>query len=88
MDHEYLTPGEAAAHLRASPSYLAKLRLTGGGPRFLRVGRSIRYARPDLDTWIARRAAHSTTEYIHRAAGLGPGRRTGRRKRATIEARG
>ena len=31
-----LTPAEAAAHLRVSKSYLDKLRVYGGGPKFLR----------------------------------------------------
>jgi len=35
----FLTPGEAAAYLRVSKSYLDKLRVYGGGPNFLRFGK-------------------------------------------------
>ncbi len=59
---EYMTPAEAAEYLRSSKSTLAKRRLTGGGPQYLRIGRAIRYARSDLDEWIASTARHSTSE--------------------------
>jgi hypothetical protein len=38
-----LTPAEAAKALKVSESWLAKARLHGEGPPFMRVGRSIRY---------------------------------------------
>ena len=45
----FLTPKEAAGYLRVSKSYLDKLRVYGGGPRFLRFGkRKILYRKPDL----------------------------------------
>lgn len=56
--------GEAAAYLGLSESLLNKLRLTGGGPTFVRLaGRSIRYRRADLDAWVAASAKASTSEY-------------------------
>jgi len=58
----YLTPPEAAAYLRTSPSTLAKRRLYGGGPAFTRIGRAIRYHREDLDVWMAGRRVRSTSE--------------------------
>ena len=61
---QLLTPAEAAAYLRSSKSYLNKLRVYGGGPRFLRLGkRKILYRKPDLDVWAARRSFGSTSEY-------------------------
>ncbi|WP_144055544.1 helix-turn-helix domain-containing protein [Octadecabacter antarcticus] len=55
MGHLYLTSKEAAQYTSLSESYLAKLRMYGKGPRFLRVGaRSIRYSRNDLDLWMTR----------------------------------
>ncbi len=50
----YLRTHEAAVYCRLSPRTLEKLRLTGGGPRFIRpVGhRFIRYSREDLDSWL------------------------------------
>lgn len=37
------TASDAARLLRVSLSWLAKSRLTGTGPRFVKVGRSVRY---------------------------------------------
>ena len=55
---------EAAAYLGVSPSLLSKLRLTGAGPIFLRLGaKAIRYRRADLDRWAEAGAARSTSEY-------------------------
>jgi excisionase family DNA binding protein len=63
-DLDLLTPKEAAAYLRVSKSYLDKLRVYGGGPRFLRLGkRKILYRKSDLDLWAAQRSFASTSEY-------------------------
>jgi hypothetical protein len=43
-----LTPKEAAVRLKVSLSWLAKARMRGDGPPFIRVGRSIRYAEAAL----------------------------------------
>lgn len=43
---------EAARYLGFWKSYLDHLRLSGGGPRYARVGARIRYVREDLDAWI------------------------------------
>ena len=47
----YLTNDEAAAFLRLSPRTLEKLRVEGGGPRFHKFGRRVRYAIDDLESW-------------------------------------
>lgn len=61
---QLLTPAEAAVQLRCSKSYLDKLRVYGGGPRFLRLGkRKILYRKPDLALWAAERTFGSTSEY-------------------------
>lgn len=60
---ELLTVSEAANRLKLSESYLNKARLTGGGPRFVRLGRAIRYRGDDLDAWVQSQAAGSTSEY-------------------------
>jgi len=49
---KYLTPREAALYLRTSPSTLAKRRLQGNGPTFVRIGRAVRYRQSDLDAWM------------------------------------
>ena len=41
---------------RVSERYLAKLAVTGGGPRFTKYGRKVGYAPSDIDEWISRRA--------------------------------
>jgi excisionase family DNA binding protein len=58
MGETYLTPREAAVYLRTSPSTLAKRRLQGNGPCFVRLGgRAVRYRRADLDAWMSASAA-------------------------------
>jgi len=47
-----LTPPEAAKSLKMSVSWLAKARMRGDGPPFVRVGRSIRYREDDLRQWL------------------------------------
>jgi len=58
----YFRPREAADYLRSSESTLAKKRLNGDGPPFVRIGRAIRYRRSDLDAWMARSVRRSTSE--------------------------
>jgi len=59
MGETYLTPREAAVYLRTSPSTLAKRRLHGNGPCFVRLGRAVRYRRADLDEWMSGSAVPS-----------------------------
>jgi predicted DNA-binding transcriptional regulator AlpA len=59
-----LTTPEAASHLRVSKSYLDKLRVYGGGPEFIRLGkRKILYRMSDLDLWAGQRRFGSTSAY-------------------------
>jgi excisionase family DNA binding protein len=63
MSHDtYMTPKEAAAYLRSSPSTLAKRRLTGQLPNFSRIGKAIRYRKADLDAWMNGNVRRSTSE--------------------------
>ncbi len=57
----YTTP-EAAELLRISTSYLMKARLRGDGPRYRKVGRSVRYSETDLMDWLRSRSRTSTSE--------------------------
>ncbi|MGF7163033.1 excisionase family DNA binding protein [Rhodoligotrophos appendicifer] len=60
----FYTPEEAAEYLDCSKSYVDKLRVTGGGPRFVRFGpRKISYRRSDLDEWVKTLKYRSTSEY-------------------------
>jgi excisionase family DNA binding protein len=58
---------EAAQLLGFSPRALEAWRCRGGGPRYLRVGRSIRYRRSDLHAWAEARVYSSTAEYDREA---------------------
>jgi len=57
-----LTPKEAALHLKVSLSWLAKARMRGDGPPYIKVGRSIRYSEAALLQWMKSRQRLSTSE--------------------------
>jgi len=57
-----LTQSDAAKLLRLSERTLERLRVTGGGPKFVKAGRSVRYREADLEAWIAARVINSTSE--------------------------
>ena len=54
---------EAASYMGVSESYLNKLRVYGGGPQFLKMGKRVSYDKSDLDVWMTARKRHSTSEY-------------------------
>lgn len=53
-----LTELEAARYIGMSRSFLAQARMDGDrlnrtpGPSFIKIGRSVRYLREDLDKWL------------------------------------
>jgi predicted DNA-binding transcriptional regulator AlpA len=56
-------PAKAAELLGGmSLSWLAKSRLTGTGPRFVKIGRSVRYRDSALREYIQARTRRSTSE--------------------------
>ena len=59
---EYLTTVEASQLLRLSSSTLAKLRVYGGGPVYLKPGRKVLYRRDDLIAWLAGKQRRSTSQ--------------------------
>lgn len=59
---ENLSVIEAAEALGISQSYLNKLRCTGGGPRYAKVGRRVIYSNDELDAWLASRRRRSTSD--------------------------
>ena len=62
-DHpEYLTTREAGLLLGMSVRTLERYRITGGGPRFCKFGRKVRYLRSDVDEWAKRRMRNSTSD--------------------------
>ena len=56
-----LTPADAANYLRLSASWLAKSRMRGYGPPYVKLGRSIRYREADLGQWMKSRLRLSTS---------------------------
>ncbi len=60
----YLGPEEAAGYLGLSPKTLQRMRVTGEGPRYVKVRRRVIYDRLDLDEWAAKRKRRFTGEEI------------------------
>ena len=57
-----LTARDAADLLRLSQSWLAKARMAGDGPPYVKLGRSVRYREGALVQWLKSRARLSTSE--------------------------
>lgn len=53
---------QAANKIGCSKSFLEKLRVTGGGPTFIKLGRAVRYQQDALEQWVAERRCRSTTD--------------------------
>jgi predicted DNA-binding transcriptional regulator AlpA len=63
MEPTVLRTPEAARYIGLAVSTLEKLRLTGGGPRFIRLApRAVGYAIADLNDFIESRRRTSTSE--------------------------
>lgn len=61
----YLRPKEAAEILRLSTSTLAKMRLRGDGPPYVKSGNKVvLYYSSDLHEWLAQRRRRSTSETV------------------------
>ncbi len=54
---------EAAKYVALAESTLTKMRLTGDGPRFVKLGpRAVGYRRADLDSWLEAGVRRSTSD--------------------------
>lgn len=60
----FLTTTEAAAYLGLQRTTLEAWRCRGGGPRFVKFGRSVRYRASDLGDWIETRTRSNTSEEV------------------------
>jgi predicted DNA-binding transcriptional regulator AlpA len=49
---EMLTEKQVADHLNVSVSLLRRWRLLRNGPKFVKIGRAVRYKRGDVETWM------------------------------------
>jgi hypothetical protein len=56
-----LTPIQAAVILQVKPNTLAKWRVTGEGPAFIHVGRSVRYSAREIARFNDRQTRSSTS---------------------------
>ena len=56
------TPPETAKSLGISQSWLAKARLRGDGPRYIKIGRAVRYSEPAIREYLRARTRGSTGE--------------------------
>jgi predicted DNA-binding transcriptional regulator AlpA len=57
-----LTPKQAARRLNLSVSWLAKRRLAGDGPPYVKSGGAVRYAEASLQQWMRGQQRTSTSE--------------------------
>ena len=54
---------EASRYVALAESTLTKMRLTGHGPPFVKVGaRAVAYRKADLDAWLQARVRRSTSD--------------------------
>lgn len=61
MNDTVYTTNQAADYLKLSPKTLVNWRGEGKGPRFVRLGRAVRYRKSDLDAYVAGLKAYSST---------------------------
>jgi excisionase family DNA binding protein len=59
-----LTQDEAAELLKLSVRTVERLRVSGTGPKFLKIFRSVRYRPADVEQWLASRVRGSTSEDV------------------------
>lgn len=59
---DFLDTGQAAKYLDLKPTTLEAWRCRGGGPRFVKMGRLVKYRRSDLDAFIESRLRSNTSE--------------------------
>jgi predicted DNA-binding transcriptional regulator AlpA len=55
-----LDVSQAAARCGLSISFLNKRRICGGGPKYCKLGKAVRYRDTELDAWISAQMRGST----------------------------
>ncbi|WP_316979512.1 helix-turn-helix domain-containing protein [Shumkonia mesophila] len=58
----FLNTAQAAFYVGLSSRTLEKMRVMGGGPKFRKHGRYVRYHIDDLDAWSEARSKKSTSD--------------------------
>lgn len=59
---------DVARYVPCSESLLEKLRISGDGPPYAKIGKMVVYDLDDVDHWIEERKRHSTSEMATAAA--------------------
>lgn len=54
----------ASRHIGLAVSTLEKMRVYGDGPRFVKLGRSVRYRVADLEAYLDHRVVESTSQKV------------------------
>ena len=62
LSGELLNEHQASQYLNVSVRSLQAWRLRGGGPKYAKLGRSVRYRRTDLDHYVVENLTSSTSE--------------------------
>ena len=64
IENQLINEAAAAGYLSVSIRTVQAMRYTGGGPRYVRLGRRcIRYRLSDLNAWADERTYQNTSEY-------------------------
>lgn len=58
------TPLELGMRLGKSPAVLAQWRYLGTGPKFIKIGRSVRYRASDVEAWLEAQTRQQTGERV------------------------
>jgi excisionase family DNA binding protein len=56
------TTKETAVRLKVSESFLNKKRVSGGGPKFIKVGRNVRYPESAINEYLSGQLRTSTSD--------------------------
>jgi hypothetical protein len=56
------TTKETAVRLKVSESFLAKQRVSGGGPKYIKVGRVVRYPETAINEYLSAHVRTSTSD--------------------------
>lgn len=61
-NHHYLSTKQAAERYGLSVSWLTKLRVYGGGPAYIKIGRRCLYEPAAFDDWLNQHRRTSTSD--------------------------
>ena len=72
IEKEKFDTDEAAKYTKLSASTLAKRRVFGGGPKYLKLGRRVVYSKRDLDDWLDAHRRTSTSDSGKKTSEVSP----------------